>query len=150
MTLRPFEEELFEDDAPEYVRRDLDSTSQFRDQSGVSFSGASFNADFATVFTDSETRRQAASDFTKALMEQFESQVTAIVTQYVGAYLQVRRDVAEESPAGFTHDIVSSRSNTLPTLQRTGNQKTPLFSCLPQSHLEVRRFSRVSRAQMRL
>lgn len=39
--------------------------------------------------TDSETRRQAASDFTRALMEQFESQVTAIVTQYVGAYLQV-------------------------------------------------------------
>lgn len=39
--------------------------------------------------TDSETRRQAASDFTKALMEQFESQITAIVTQYVGAYLQV-------------------------------------------------------------
>lgn len=37
---------------------------------------------------DSETRRQAASDFTRALMEQFESQVTSIVTQYVGQYLQ--------------------------------------------------------------
>ncbi|KAM0791591.1 hypothetical protein ACM66B_006034 [Microbotryomycetes sp. NB124-2] len=63
MTLRTFEEELFEDDPPEYVRRDLDSAS-------------------------SETRRQAASDFTKALMEQFESQITAIITRYVGAYLQ--------------------------------------------------------------
>ncbi|KAK4047158.1 importin-alpha export receptor [Microbotryomycetes sp. JL201] len=63
MTLRAFEEELFEDDPPEYVRRDLDSAS-------------------------SETRRQAASDFTKALMEQFESQITAIITRYVGAYLQ--------------------------------------------------------------
>ncbi|GAA5939353.1 importin-alpha export receptor [Sporobolomyces koalae] len=63
MTLRTFEEELFEDDPAEYVRRDLDSAS-------------------------SETRRQAASDFTKALMEQFESQVTQIVTQYISVYLQ--------------------------------------------------------------
>ncbi|GAA5950565.1 hypothetical protein JCM3765_000532 [Sporobolomyces pararoseus] len=63
MTLRTFEEELFEDDPAEYVRRDLESAS-------------------------SETRRQAASDFTKALMEQFESQVTGIVTQYISVYLQ--------------------------------------------------------------
>ncbi|GAA6039444.1 hypothetical protein JCM8097_009549 [Rhodosporidiobolus ruineniae] len=62
MTLRTFEEELFEEDPAEYVRRDLESAS-------------------------SETRRQAASDFTKALMEQFEAQVTGIVTQYIGVYL---------------------------------------------------------------
>ncbi|KAM0752941.1 putative importin-alpha export receptor [Meredithblackwellia eburnea MCA 4105] len=62
MTLRKFEEEMFEDDALEYIRRDLESAS-------------------------SETRRQAASDFTKALMEQFEGQVTSIVTQYISAYL---------------------------------------------------------------
>lgn len=43
--------------------------------------------------TGSETRRQAASDFTRALMEQFEAQVTQIVTQYIGAYLQVRKAV---------------------------------------------------------
>ncbi|BGP16685.1 hypothetical protein JCM10213_000398 [Rhodosporidiobolus nylandii] len=63
MTLRQFEEDLFEEDPAEYVRRDLESAS-------------------------SETRRQAASDFTKALMEQFEAQVTQIVTQYIGVYLQ--------------------------------------------------------------
>ncbi|GAA5967687.1 hypothetical protein JCM11641_005736 [Rhodosporidiobolus odoratus] len=63
MTLRTFEEDLFEEDPAEYVRRDLESAS-------------------------SETRRQAASDFTKALMEQFEAQVTQIVTQYIGVYLQ--------------------------------------------------------------
>ncbi|GAA5999813.1 hypothetical protein JCM10207_005923 [Rhodosporidiobolus poonsookiae] len=63
MTLRTFEEDLFEEDPAEYVRRDLESAS-------------------------SETRRQAASDFTKALMEQFETQVTGIVTNYIGAYLQ--------------------------------------------------------------
>lgn len=48
------------------------------------------NLPVSLVFTDSETRRQAASDFTRALMEQFETQVTAIVTRYIGAYLQVR------------------------------------------------------------
>ena len=37
----------------------------------------------------SETRRQAAADFTKALMEQFEAQITRIVTQYIGTYLAV-------------------------------------------------------------
>lgn len=46
-------------------------------------------ADAVLGCADSETRRQAASDFTRALMEQFEHQVTAIVTQYVGAYLSV-------------------------------------------------------------
>jgi hypothetical protein len=39
----------------------------------------------------SETRRQAASDFNKALMEQFEAQITQIVSQYIGAYLQVSK-----------------------------------------------------------
>lgn len=85
MTLRTFEEELFEDDAPEYVRRDLESASEC---SVRPWECAELTV---TRFTDSETRRQAASDFTKALMEQFESQITAIVTQYVGAYLSVRR-----------------------------------------------------------
>lgn len=56
---------MFEDDPAEYVRRDLEGS-------------------------DSETRRQAASDFTHALMEQFDKQVTEIVTKYVQAYLQVR------------------------------------------------------------
>jgi len=32
MTLRTFEEEMFEDDAPEYVRRDLESTSKPKSQ----------------------------------------------------------------------------------------------------------------------
>ncbi|ORY84121.1 putative importin-alpha export receptor [Leucosporidium creatinivorum] len=93
MTLRTFEEELFEDDAPEYVRRDLESAN-------------------------SETRRQAASDFTKALMEQFESQVTAIVTQYVGAYLsQYAADPAanwkSKDTAIFLLTSIASRGSTL-------------------------------------
>jgi hypothetical protein len=62
MSLRPFEEELFEDDPLEYLRRDLEGT-------------------------DSETRRQAAADFTQALMQQYEQQITGIITKYITSYL---------------------------------------------------------------
>ncbi|SCV72042.1 BQ2448_4736 [Microbotryum intermedium] len=84
MTLRTFEEEMFEDDAPEYVRRDLESTSTSRIPRSIC-DGTSI--DPVSHSTGSETRRQAASDFTKALMEQFDSQVTKLLLQYVGAYL---------------------------------------------------------------
>lgn len=90
MTLRKFEEEMFEDDALEYVRRDLESASAFIPRVS-SFKPPYFVPDIISRYlcSDSETRRQAASDFTKALMEQFEPQVTAIVTRYIGAYLTV-------------------------------------------------------------
>ncbi|KAK9897295.1 putative importin-alpha export receptor [Cystobasidium minutum MCA 4210] len=65
MVLRTFEEEMFEDDAFEYVRRDL----------------------LETAGADAETRRQSASDFTRALMEQFESRVTEIISRYIQGYL---------------------------------------------------------------
>jgi hypothetical protein len=41
------------------------------------------------TFVDSETRRQAATDFTRALMENFESEVTGIIQGYITQYLQV-------------------------------------------------------------
>ncbi|GAA5958061.1 hypothetical protein JCM21900_003574 [Sporobolomyces salmonicolor] len=93
MTLRTFEEELFEDDPAEYVRRDLESAS-------------------------SETRRQAASDFTKALMEQFESQVTTIVTQYISAYLQQyaadpKTNWKSKDTAIFLLTSIASRGSTV-------------------------------------
>ncbi|GAA6061481.1 hypothetical protein JCM10212_002560 [Sporobolomyces blumeae] len=93
MTLRTFEEELFEDDPAEYVRRDLESAS-------------------------SETRRQAASDFTKALMEQFEGQVTQIVTQYISAYLQQyasdpKTNWKSKDTAIFLLTSIASRGSTL-------------------------------------
>ena len=37
---------------------------------------------------DAETRRQAATEFTRALMQQFETEVTEIVKGYIGQYLQ--------------------------------------------------------------
>lgn len=51
MTLRTFEEEMFEDDAPEYVRRDLDSVSE---------SGLRLNPDVRTVLTRTLSPSQTA------------------------------------------------------------------------------------------
>lgn len=66
MSLAAHEEEMFEDDPIEFIRTDLEPS------------------------TESDTRRQAATDFTRALMEQFEGEVTSIVKRYIDAYLQVR------------------------------------------------------------
>lgn len=91
MGLREFEEEMFEDDAPEYVRRDLEGAS--------TFIPIHFNVLSMLIrFTDSETRRQAASDFTRALMQQFEAQVTEIVSIYIGGYLAVRSSPRRSLP----------------------------------------------------
>ncbi|ORX36025.1 Cse1-domain-containing protein [Kockovaella imperatae] len=64
MTLRQNEEEMFEDDPMEYIRRDLEPS------------------------TESDTRRQAATDFTRALMEHFDQQVTQIINGYITSFLQ--------------------------------------------------------------
>ncbi|KAI9288300.1 putative importin-alpha export receptor [Umbelopsis sp. AD052] len=63
MALRSNDEELFEDDPIEYIRRDLEGS-------------------------DSDTRRRAAADFVRGLMEHFESQVTSIFLGYIQHYLQ--------------------------------------------------------------
>ncbi|KAA1099321.1 importin-alpha export receptor, variant 2 [Puccinia graminis f. sp. tritici] len=63
MFLRNFEVEMFEDDSAEFVRRDLEGS-------------------------DNDTRRQAAIEITRALIEQFQKEVTAIITRYVQNYLQ--------------------------------------------------------------
>ena len=39
---------------------------------------------------ESDTRRQAATEFTRALMEHFERDVTEIVKGYISTFLQVR------------------------------------------------------------
>ncbi|KAI5803210.1 Cse1-domain-containing protein [Geopyxis carbonaria] len=63
MTLRTSDEELFEDDPIEYIRRDLEGS-------------------------DSETRRRAATDFLRQLLEQFDKTVTDVVWKYITHYLQ--------------------------------------------------------------
>ena len=56
------DEELFEDDPLDYIRRDLEGS-------------------------DSDTRRRSASDFVRGLMEYFERNVTLIVNDYISHYL---------------------------------------------------------------
>ncbi|KAF8457248.1 armadillo-type protein [Terfezia claveryi] len=63
MSLRSSDEELFEDDPIEFIRRDIDGS-------------------------DSDTRRRAATDFLRRLMEQFEKSVTEVVSKYINHYLQ--------------------------------------------------------------
>lgn len=63
LTLRESDEELFEDEPIEFIRRDLEGT-------------------------DSETRRRAATDFLRQLMQQFQGLVTETVMKYVDHYVQ--------------------------------------------------------------
>lgn len=63
MALRTSDEELFEDDPIEFIRRDLEGS-------------------------DSDTRRRAATDFLRQLLEQFDQNVTQVVWKYITHYLQ--------------------------------------------------------------
>ena len=62
VSLRESDEELFEDEPIEFIRRDLEGS-------------------------DSETRRRAATDFLRRLGEKFEASVTGVVLQYTEHYL---------------------------------------------------------------
>lgn len=62
VSLRESDEELFEDEPIEFIRRDLEGS-------------------------DSETRRRAATDFLRRLAEKFEGSVTKVVLQYTEHYL---------------------------------------------------------------
>lgn len=63
LSLRESDIEMFEDEPIEFTRRDLEGT-------------------------DSETRRRAATDFLRQLMQQFQERVTLMVTRYIDYYLQ--------------------------------------------------------------
>jgi exportin-2 (importin alpha re-exporter) len=64
LQLREADEELFEDDPIEYIRRDLEGS-------------------------DSDTRRRAAADLVRSLSEQFDAEMTALFGEYITHYLQV-------------------------------------------------------------
>lgn len=65
IALREQDEEMFEDEPLEWIRRE-----------------------FAMDSVDGDTRRRAASSFCRALMEQFSSQITSIISDYINQYLQ--------------------------------------------------------------
>lgn len=62
LSLRDSDIEMFEDEPIEFIRRDLEGS-------------------------DSETRRRAATDFLRKLMQQFDTPVTNVVSSYVDQYL---------------------------------------------------------------
>ncbi|CAG8634271.1 1770_t:CDS:10 [Funneliformis caledonium] len=63
MYFRPIDEELFDYDPIEFIRRDLEGS-------------------------DSDTRRRAASDFVRSLMTYFQKDITNIIWTYINKYLQ--------------------------------------------------------------
>ncbi|WFD28155.1 importin-alpha export receptor [Malassezia nana] len=63
MQLREVDEEIFEDNPMEYIRRDLEQSIEV------------------------DTRRRAASEFVRALLEPFAEPVTAIASRHIHAYL---------------------------------------------------------------
>ena len=78
---------MFEDDPLEYIRQDLEPSTGQLCPDCYGFAQADSRA-----FLESDTRRQAATDFTRALMQLFESQITGIVGGHINTYLQVRID----------------------------------------------------------
>ncbi|KAG0045285.1 importin-alpha export receptor [Gryganskiella cystojenkinii] len=70
MGLRESDEELFEDEPIEYIRRDLEGS-------------------------DSETRRRAATELVRGLLDQYPAEVTAIIKTYIQHYLQRYNNVAQ-------------------------------------------------------
>lgn len=65
VSLREQDEEMFEDEPLEWIRRD-----------------------FAAETVDADTRRRAAASFSKALLDQFADQITSIISRYISQYLQ--------------------------------------------------------------
>ncbi|KAI9832557.1 MAG: hypothetical protein M1819_004347 [Sarea resinae] len=73
LSLRESDLEMFEDEPIEFIRRDLEGS-------------------------DSDTRRRAATDFLRQLMEQFEKLVTEVVFRYIDHYLA---DYAKDSKSNW-------------------------------------------------
>ncbi|KAJ1044305.1 hypothetical protein NDA10_003807 [Ustilago hordei] len=67
IAIREADEELFEDNPIEYIRRDLETSME------------------------ADTRRKAASEFCRSLMQLFSSEVTRIVSGYIMQYLEQYR-----------------------------------------------------------
>lgn len=78
------DEELFEDNPIEYIRRDLEGSGK----SFVYMIHVCSKWHWMTLDTD--TRRRAAADFIRGLMERYETDTTTIMSQYIGYYLQVK------------------------------------------------------------
>lgn len=81
------DEELFEDNPIEYIRRDLEGSGKSLMSWINVYRGV--QEMWHWIVLDTDTRRRAAADFIRGLMERYERDTTAIMSQYIGYYLQV-------------------------------------------------------------
>lgn len=93
IAIREADEELFEDNPIEYIRRDLETS------------------------IEADTRRKAASEFCRSLMEFFSAEVTSIVSRYILQYLeQYRADPAsnwkQKDTAIYLLTSIASKQST--------------------------------------
>ncbi|SJX63336.1 probable CSE1-Nuclear envelope protein that mediates the nuclear export of importin alpha [Sporisorium reilianum f. sp. reilianum] len=93
IAIREADEELFEDNPIEYIRRDLETSME------------------------ADTRRKAASEFCRSLMEFFAAEVTSIVSRYIMQYLeQYRADPhanwKQKDTAIYLLTSIASKSST--------------------------------------
>ncbi|KAI7905006.1 Cse1-domain-containing protein [Cokeromyces recurvatus] len=93
MVIRTVDEEMYEDNPIEYIRRDLEGS-------------------------DTDTRRRAAADFIRGLMERFEEHVTKIMSEYVNRYLQSynsnpKTNWKDKNTAIFLLVAIATRSSTI-------------------------------------
>ncbi|KAI9480791.1 MAG: Cse1-domain-containing protein, partial [Benjaminiella poitrasii] len=93
MVIRTVDEELYEDNPIEYIRRDLEGS-------------------------DTDTRRRAAADFIRGLMERFEEHVTKIMSEYVSRYLQSynsnpKANWKDKNTAIFLLVAIATRTSTV-------------------------------------
>ncbi|KAI8097100.1 Cse1-domain-containing protein [Halteromyces radiatus] len=92
IAMRTSDEELYEDNPIEYIRRDLEGS-------------------------DNDTRRRAAADFIRGVLERFEAQVTALISHYINLYLENYRSNPQQNwkdknTAIFLLVAISARSTT--------------------------------------
>ena len=88
------DEELFEDNPIEYIRRDLEGSGmestniikKKREREKMCSKSIKIY-----TYKDTDTRRRAAADFIRGLMERYESQTTQIITKYITYFLEVKK-----------------------------------------------------------
>ncbi|KAJ1026973.1 hypothetical protein NDA16_002266 [Ustilago loliicola] len=93
IAIREADEELFEDNPIEYIRRDFETSME------------------------ADTRRKAASEFCRSLMEFFAAEVTSIVSRYIMQYLEQYRASPQENwkqkdTAIYLLTSIASKSST--------------------------------------
>ncbi|KAI9320966.1 armadillo-type protein [Dichotomocladium elegans] len=93
IAMREVDEELFEDNPIEYIRRDLEGS-------------------------DTDTRRRAAADLIRGMIDRYEAQTTQIMTQYISYYLEQyninpQANWKDKNTAIFLLVAIAARTSTI-------------------------------------